>query len=227
MTTHTPGAADVLPPLVVDAPRIERTLARRIRVVGLDVDGVLTNGGIYLGSTKHGVVDVPFELKRYDIQDGLGIQLLRECGLKVVIITGRVSESVALRARELRVDAVVQDPEARKLAALTSIVHDFGCTLDDVAFVGDDLPDLAVLRRVGLPVAVGNAVAEVRRAAQLQLSAHGGHGAVREFAEALLLARDEWTDAVERYVASRSAPTVGSKTQHESAIETPCQDVPA
>ena len=92
---------------------------------------------------------------------------------------------------------------------------------------GGDDPDLAVLRRVGLPVAVGNAVAEVRRAAQLQLSAHGGHGAVREFAEALLLARDEWTDAVERYVASRSAPTVGSKTQHESAIETPCQDVPA
>lgn len=205
-TTAALGVADALPPLVVDRPRIERTLARRIRLVGLDVDGVLTDGGVYLGSARADGTDVPFELKRYNIQDGLGIQLLRDCGLKVVIITGRVSESVAQRARELRVDAVVQDPEARKLAALTTIANDFNCTLDDVAFVGDDLPDLSVLRRVGLAVAVGNAVAEVRRTAQLQLRAHGGHGAVREFAEALLVARGEWGDAVERYVASRTAP---------------------
>ncbi|WP_411280627.1 KdsC family phosphatase [Gemmatimonas sp.] len=205
---------------MVHAPRIERTLARRIRVVGLDVDGVLTDGGIYLGSAKTGEGDVPFELKRYDIQDGLGIHLLRECGLKVVIITGRVSESVAQRARELCVDALVQDPDARKLSALTTIANDCGCTLDDVAFVGDDLPDLSVLRRVGLPVAVGNAVAEVRRTAQLQLRAHGGHGAVREFAEALLVARGEWTDAVERYVASRSvAATTERVTAHETARE--------
>jgi len=219
MTTNATGAADSLPPLVVDVPRVEPTLARRIRVVALDVDGVLTDGGIYLGSAKTGEADVPFELKRYDVQDGLGIQLLRDCGLKVVIITGRVSESVAQRARELRVDAVVQDPEARKLTALTTIADDFGCTLDDVAFVGDDLPDLSVLRRVGLPVAVGNAVAEVRRAAQLQLRAPGGHGAVREFAEALLVARGEWTDAVERYVASRSVATTERATPDAAARE--------
>lgn len=202
--TNPSGAAYALPQLDVDAPRIEPALARRIRLVGLDVDGVLTDGGVYLGSTKSGEADVPFELKRYDIQDGLGIHLLRECGLKVVIITGRVSDSVAQRARELQVDALVQDPEARKLTALTAIAHDFDCTLADVAFVGDDLPDLAVLRRVGLAVAVGNAVTEVRRTAHLQLRAHGGRGAVREFAEALLAARGEWTNAVERYVASRS-----------------------
>ncbi|WP_373058186.1 KdsC family phosphatase [Gemmatimonas sp.] len=222
MTTNATGAADSLPPLVVDAPRVEQTLARRIRVVALDVDGVLTDGGIYLGSAKTGEADVPFELKRYDIQDGLGIQLLRDAGLKVVIITGRVSESVAQRARELRVDAVVQDPEARKLTALTTIVNDFGCTLDDVAFVGDDLPDLSVLRRVGLPVAVGNAVAEVRRTARLQLRAHGGHGAVREFAEALLVARDEWMDAVERYVASRSV----AATERATPEAAPREDAP-
>ncbi len=213
----SPALADVLPPLIVDAPRVEPTLARRIRVVGLDVDGVLTDGGVYLGSATLEGADVPFELKRYNIQDGLGIQLLRDCGLKVVIITGRVSDSVAQRARELRVDAVVQDPEARKLTALTKIAHDFDCTLDDVAFVGDDLPDLAVLRRVGLPVAVGNAVAEVRRAAHLQLHAHGGHGAVREFAEALLLARGEWIDAVERYVASRSVSATSPQDAREDA----------
>ncbi|WP_309669783.1 HAD hydrolase family protein [Gemmatimonas sp.] len=217
MADVSPAAADVLPPLVIEAPRIEPTLARRIRVVGLDVDGVLTDGGVYLGSAKSDGADVPFELKRYDIQDGLGIQLLRDCGLKVVIITGRVSDSVAQRARELRVDAVVQDPEARKLPALTAIAKDFDCTLDAVAFVGDDLPDLAVLRRVGLPVAVGNAVAEVRRTATLQLHAHGGHGAVREFAEALLLARGEWTDAVERYVASRSVPASAPEHAREDA----------
>jgi 3-deoxy-D-manno-octulosonate 8-phosphate phosphatase (KDO 8-P phosphatase) len=208
---------DVLPPLVIDAPRIEPTLARRLRVVGLDVDGVLTDGGVYLGSARAVGADVPFELKRYDIQDGLGIQLLRDCGLKVVIITGRVSDSVAQRARELRVDAVVQDPEARKLSALTAIADGFGCTLDEVAFVGDDLPDLPVLRRVGLPVAVGNAVAEVRCAAHLQLRAHGGHGAVREFAETLLLARGEWMDAVERYVASRSVPATTAQSPREDA----------
>jgi 3-deoxy-D-manno-octulosonate 8-phosphate phosphatase (KDO 8-P phosphatase) len=195
---------DVLPPLIVRAPRIEPTLARRIRVVGLDVDGVLTDGGIYLGAALRDGNAMPFELKRYDIQDGLGMKMLQLCGIKVVIITGRVSESVAQRAAELGVDACVQDKHARKLPALRRLATQFDVTLDEVAFVGDDLPDLAVLRVVGLPVAVGNAVEEVRRTAQLQLSAHGGRGAVREFTEALLEARGEWTDAVERYVHSRT-----------------------
>jgi len=200
--------SDELPTLQLGAPRIAPELAQRIKVVGLDVDGVLTDGGIYLGAASPGPVrdDAPFELKRYDIQDGLGIQLLRECGLKVVIITGRVSDSVAQRARELQVDVVVQDPQAQKLAALRQIADRFSCTLDEIAFLGDDLPDLSVLRHVGLPVAVGNAVVEVRRAARLQLVARGGYGAVREFAETLLAARGEWADAVERYVASRSLP---------------------
>lgn len=194
-----------LPPLVVTPPRIDPALARRIRVVGLDVDGVLTDGGIYLGAAQTIGADTatPFELKRYDIQDGLGIQMLRVAGIKVVIITGRVSESVRLRAQELKVHALVQDPHARKLPALRRILAELDCPLADCAFVGDDLPDLGVLREVGLPVAVGNAVAEVRRVAQLQLSARGGAGAVREFVEALLMARGEWTDLVERYVAER------------------------
>lgn len=196
-----------LPEMVVHAPRIEPALAKRIRVIGLDVDGVLTDGGIYLGATqvREGDTDSahPFELKRYDIQDGLGLHMLREAGLQIVIVTGRVSESVAMRARELGATAVVQDPTARKLPALKRILSTLNCTLAEVAFLGDDLPDLAVLRHVGLPVAVGNAVAEVRRTATVQLNARGGFGAVREFAEALLVARGEWTDLVERYVASR------------------------
>lgn len=198
---------DALPPLVLAPPRIDPEVARRIRVVGLDVDGVLTDGGVYLGATGIlGDADAKrFEFKRYDTQDGLGTYLLRMAGILVVIITGRVSESVAMRGIELHATAVVQDPHARKLAALRRVLRDLNCPLEDCAFVGDDLPDLSVLRVVGLPVAVGNAVPEVRRIAHLQLTAKGGFGAVREFAEALLTARGEWTDIVERYVAERSA----------------------
>ncbi len=195
---------DALPPLDVHAPRIAPAIARRIKVVGFDVDGVLTDGGLYLGSATHDGHLVPFELKRYDVQDGLGMAMLRDCGLKVVLITGRVSESVAMRGRELRVDACLQDAKAKKLPAMRRLCAQFGVSLDEVAFVGDDLPDLALLRAVGLPVAVANSTPEVARCAHLQLTARGGHGAVREFAEALLAARGEWSDAVERYVKSRS-----------------------
>jgi 3-deoxy-D-manno-octulosonate 8-phosphate phosphatase (KDO 8-P phosphatase) len=196
-----------LPPLVLATPRIDVARARAIRVLGLDVDGVLTDGGIYLGAARPAeAASAPFELKRYDIQDGLGIRLLRDAGIEIVIITGRVSESVAMRARELGAVACIQDPHARKLSALRTALADLHCSLDECAFIGDDLPDLSVLRAVGLPVAVGNAVPEVRRTALLQLQARGGHGAVREFAEALLTARGEWTDRVEAYVAQRSEP---------------------
>lgn len=193
-----------LPPLETQAPRIELSLARRIRLVCFDVDGVLTDGGIYLGATKEGEAARPFEFKRFDIQDGLGMAILRECGLMLAIITGRVSDAVAMRAKELRVNRCIQDVHARKLPALRRLCVDVDCRLDEVAFIGDDLPDLGVMREVALPVAVGNAVAEVRRTAKLQLAAHGGRGAVREFAEVLLHARNEWHDAVERYVQSRS-----------------------
>jgi 3-deoxy-D-manno-octulosonate 8-phosphate phosphatase (KDO 8-P phosphatase) len=196
-----------LPDVALAPPRIEVARARAIRVLGLDVDGVLTDGGIYLGAAHPAdAAAAPFELKRYDIQDGLGIQLLRDAGIQIVIITGRVSDSVAMRARELGAVACVQDPHARKLAALRAVLADLQCSLDECAFIGDDLPDLSVLRAVGLPVAVGNAVPEVRRTALLQLAARGGHGAVREFAEALLTARGEWTERVEAYVLQRSEP---------------------
>lgn len=195
---------DGLPPLVIQAPRIDPALAKRIKLVGFDVDGVLTDGGLYLGSAAVDGANVPFELKRYDVQDGLGMAMLRDCGLKVVILTGRVSDSVATRARELRVDACLQDAQARKLPALRRLCAELNIGLDEVAFVGDDLPDVPVLREVALAVVVGNCTPEAARTAHLRLNARGGFGAVREFAEALLQARGEWTDAVERYVKSRS-----------------------
>lgn len=182
------------------SPSLEATDAARIRLVCFDVDGVLTDGGIVLGD----VAGARVELKKYDIQDGLGIVMLRQAGLLTAIITGRESESVALRAKELQVDELVQDRQARKVGALSELLDRRGIDWSEVAFVGDDLPDLGVMRRVGMPVCVANASPEARRAATLQLTRSGGAGAVREFCEILLRARGEWDRQVEAYVSSRS-----------------------
>jgi 3-deoxy-D-manno-octulosonate 8-phosphate phosphatase (KDO 8-P phosphatase) len=179
---------------------IEQKLARSIRLVGLDVDGVLTDGGIYLGD----VGGTPLEFKRYEIQDGLAVHFLREAGILVAIVTGRVSESVRIRAAELEVDDLAQDAQARKLPAFRRILERHDVLPEEAAFVGDDFPDMGILRMVGLPVAVGNAAPEIRKVCKVQLERHGGRGAVREFAELLLKARGEWDAVVERYVASRS-----------------------
>ncbi len=182
-------------------PTLDAQLASRIRLVCFDVDGVLTDGGVILGDAGGTRV----ELKRYDIQDGLGIKMLQQAGILIAIITGRESDSVALRAKELAVDEVVQDNQARKVQALRSILQRRGLEWPEVAFVGDDLPDLGVMRLVGLPVCVGNGSSEARRAAKVALQRTGGAGAVREFCELLLRARGEWDAQVERYVASREA----------------------
>lgn len=184
---------------------LDPALARRIRLVCFDVDGVLTDGGVYLGT----VDGAPMEFKRYDIQDGLGIHFLRKAGLRVIIITGRVSDSVRMRAAELEVDELVQDAGARKLPAFKRILAREGISPEEAAFVGDDFPDLGVLRVAGLPVAVGNAVPEVKRAATLQLERTGGRGAVREFCELLLQARGEWDTICDQYVAERSRDAGG------------------
>ncbi len=179
---------------------IDAALARRIRLVGFDVDGVLTDGGIYLGDVK----GERMEFKRYDIQDGIGMMLLRYAGIKVVIVTGRVSESVALRAKELEVDDFSQHPNGLKLPSFQQMLQRFGIAPEEAAFVGDDFPDVPILRVVGLPVSVGNAVPEVRDICSVNLSREGGRGAAREFCELLLKARGEWTMAHARYVSERS-----------------------
>lgn len=179
---------------------ISPAAAARITVIGLDVDGVLTDGGLILGDVN----GHPVEFKQYDVQDGLGIYLLRRAGLKVVIVTGRESESVRLRALELNVDGLSQDRHARKLPNLVKLLTQVGGTLEQTAFLGDDLPDVAILRKVGMAVCVGNATPEARAVAQVHLTKHGGRGAVREFAEAFLRARGVWDRVVEDYIAERS-----------------------
>ena len=185
---------------------IEPALARSIKLVAFDVDGVMTDGGIYLGDADGKRV----ELKRYEIQDGLGIAMLRLVGVHVAIVTGRVSESVRLRAQELGVEDVAQDPDGHKLAGFTQILSRRAVRPDESAFVGDDFPDISLLRLVGLPVAVGNAVPEVRAICRHHLERVGGRGAVREFAEDFLKARGEWETAWHRYVDARSRPRTGA-----------------
>jgi 3-deoxy-D-manno-octulosonate 8-phosphate phosphatase (KDO 8-P phosphatase) len=187
---------------------LDAELARRIRYVGFDVDGVLTDGGIYLGAVHLTAFEVAnrVESKRYDIQDGIGMEFLRIAGLRIGIVTGRVSESVRLRAKELGIEDVAQDPQAMKLGGLTRILDQHKIDWSEVAFVGDDFPDMPIMRKVGLPVAVGNAVPEIRAVAKLQLKREGGRGAVREFAELLLKARGEWEQSWNTYVDKRSHP---------------------
>jgi 3-deoxy-D-manno-octulosonate 8-phosphate phosphatase (KDO 8-P phosphatase) len=179
---------------------IDPALAQSIRLVAFDVDGVMTDGGIYLGD----VDGRRLEFKRYEIQDGLGIAMMRLVQIPVAIVTGRVSESVRLRAAELGVEDVAQDPDGHKLSGFMRILKRHRVTPAETAFVGDDFPDMALLRIVGLPVAVGNAVPEVRAVCRHQLTSHGGRGAVREFVEEFLKARGEWETAWTRYVNARS-----------------------
>lgn len=181
---------------------VDPAAAERVRLVILDVDGVLTDGGVYLGATDDGRT---VELKRFHIEDGLGVKFLKRAGIDVAIVSGRVSEATRLRAAEIGVDEVHQDPGARKLPIVDRLRAGRGLSWDEVALIGDDLADLPVLQRVGLPATVANGVREVRVAARWQSRRRGGDGAVREFAEALLRARGEWDDLVEQYCRERDA----------------------
>ena len=178
---------------------IDAALAQRVKLVGLDVDGVLTDGALFIGQ----VGDHPVELKRFHIQDGLGVKLLRNAGIAVVLVSGRESDATAVRARELGIDEVVQDAAARKLPAFERILERHGLGFADCAFVGDDLADLPLLTRVGLPVAVANAVDEVKVAARYITRLGGGDGAVREVAEMILRARGVWDRLVAEYLKEK------------------------
>jgi 3-deoxy-D-manno-octulosonate 8-phosphate phosphatase (KDO 8-P phosphatase) len=183
---------------------IDAAVAGRIRLLALDVDGVLTDNGIYLGP----VDGQPVELKRFDVQDGLGHVLMRTAGIPVAWVSGRHSEATTQRARELRVEDVLQVRGPDKLEALGALLARHQIAWEDAAFVGDDLADLQVLRRVGLPIAVANAVEEVKAVAAYVTRAPGGHGAVREVVEMLLKARGRWTELLERYFTEQAVRAV-------------------
>jgi 3-deoxy-D-manno-octulosonate 8-phosphate phosphatase (KDO 8-P phosphatase) len=183
------------------AQTLEPEAARRIRLVIFDVDGVLTDAGIYVGRTATGE---PVELKRFDIQDGVGIKMLIWSGLEVAIVSGRVSEATALRAAELGIVECHQEPNAYKLNVVAEMLTQKGLAWSEVAMLADDIPDLAVLSRVGLKAVVANATAPVVAIADWQATKPGGAGAARQFCDALLEARGELDEVVARYVAERS-----------------------
>lgn len=186
---------------------ISTEVAMAIQGVVLDVDGVLTDAGIYVGMGPGGHA---LELKRFDIQDGLGIRILQEVGIRVAVVSGRVSEATTLRMAELGVEECHQDPGAQKLPVVEEIRRRWGLRWSQMAMLGDDLPDLPVLTRVGLAVAVANAVPEVKSRCNWITSVPGGKGAVRDFARILLSARGEWELAVDRYLEARGGLGVGS-----------------
>ncbi|HEV8674162.1 MAG TPA: HAD hydrolase family protein [Methylomirabilota bacterium] len=157
---------------------------RRIRLLVLDVDGVLTDGGLYYGPDGA-------EWKRFDVRDGLALARAVAAGLPIAIVSSRKSDAVARRCAELGLTEVHQ-AAADKLAVYESLRARLGCRDAEVAGMGDDLADLPLLRRVGMAIAPADAVAEVRRAADWVSRAPGGRGAVREVIEALLRARGRW-----------------------------------
>jgi 3-deoxy-D-manno-octulosonate 8-phosphate phosphatase (KDO 8-P phosphatase) len=174
--------------------------ARRVRLVVLDVDGVLTDAGVYMGRLADGS---EVELKRFDIQDGVAIKLLQRAGVVVAIVSGRHSEATTLRARELGIEDCLQDTRAQKLEMMKGLMERHRVGWDEVAMLGDDIPDVPLLARVGLPVVVGNATPEAAERAVWRTRALGGRGAAREFCRALLIARDEWDAVVRQYVEER------------------------
>ena len=180
---------------------IDSQVASRIRLVVLDVDGVLTDGGVYVGARPG---EDAIEFKRFDIQDGLGVKMLRWAKIEVAIVSGRISEATVWRAQELGIAECHQDPGAKKLPVVQKLLDDRGFGWEDAAMVGDDLADLPVLERVALPVAVSNAVPEVHAVSSWTTEASGGRGAVREFARALLTARGEWDRLVREYCDART-----------------------
>lgn len=168
---------------------IER--ARRIRLLLLDVDGVLTDGTIIYD-------DDGVETKIFNVKDGMGIRLLRIGDIEVGIATGRTSDALIHRCRNLGI-TIIHQGFKDKTIVLDKIRKDIGLVEDQVAFVGDDLLDIAIMKRVGLAVAVADAHEAVIEVSHMVCEAPGGHGAVREIAEYLLKAQDRWTDILKRF----------------------------
>ncbi len=160
-----------------------RAKLKSIRLLLLDVDGVMTDGGIYF--TERGD-----EFKKFNIQDGYGIVKLRNRGIQVAIITGRVSQIVARRAQELGITEVHQNLE-NKLEAYGQLKTKFGVHDSEIAYIGDDEPDLPVMRQVGFSACPSNAVAVVRRESDYVCKSRGGEGAVREVIDLILGSRPD------------------------------------
>jgi 3-deoxy-D-manno-octulosonate 8-phosphate phosphatase (KDO 8-P phosphatase) len=175
-----------------DAPLRLQERCRRIELLVLDVDGVLTDGSIIYG-------DDGVELKAFFVRDGSALKLWQLAGKRAAVMTGRTSRVVQVRAAELGIDPVLQGA-ADKRAGFQELLRLVPLPAEQVCYVGDDLPDLPVLRRCGLGVAVADACPEVRAQAHYVTRAPGGRGAVREVVELILGCQGRWQKIVDRYL---------------------------
>jgi len=166
--------------------------AQKIKLFILDIDGVMTDGRIVYGNYGD-------ELKFFDVQDGFGVLLARKAGLKVAIITAKGSKVVKMRAKELNIDALYQN-SIDKLKAFKKLLKKIRVAEEEVCFMGDDLVDIPVLKKVGLAVAVPNAVSEVKMHAHMITARTGGRGAVREVCDFLIKSQGKWEEATSKYL---------------------------
>jgi 3-deoxy-D-manno-octulosonate 8-phosphate phosphatase (KDO 8-P phosphatase) len=168
--------------------------ASQIQILLMDVDGTMTDGGVSLFSQPDGSV---LEIKTFDAHDGQGMTLARSAGIRTGCITGRESGALLHRAREMDMEFIYMKRSV-KIPAYEEILHKTGLPESAVAFVGDDLPDLPLMRRVGLAVAVGDAVLEVREAAHFTTKAVAGRGAIRETVELILKSKGIWEEMIDK-----------------------------
>ena len=162
-----------------------------IKLLLLDVDGVLTTGQVVYSDSGE-------EIKAFDVKDGFGLRMAMDNGIQVGIVTGRSSNALSHRCRNLGIDLVF-DKVSDKAAKLLDITGQTGIKAEHMAFIGDDLPDIPPMRKVGLAIAVADAAPEVIAAADMVTAAKGGCGAVREICEKLLKARGVWESILEHY----------------------------
>jgi len=162
--------------------------ARKIKLLLLDVDGVLTDGRIIYDSAGR-------DLKFFDVHDGLGVSCLKKAGIKTILITAKGSKAIKPRARDMHVEAVFENILPKSIA-LEKILKKYPVSSVEICFVGDDLVDLSMMKRVGFPVAVFNACSEIKRVANYITFREGGRGAVREVAELILKAQGKWQEVV-------------------------------
>ena len=177
--------------------KISGTLKKRaalIQVLLMDVDGTMTDGGVTLLSQTE---EIAVEIKTFDAHDGQGLTLAHTAGIRTGCITGRQSSALLRRAREMKMEFIYMK-QAVKIPAYEEILQKGGVPESAVAFIGDDLPDLPVMRRVGLAIAVGDAVPEVKKAAHYTTKALAGHGAVREAVELILKSKGIWEAMIDK-----------------------------
>lgn len=167
--------------------------ARKVKILLLDVDGVLTDGRIIYDSKGR-------DSKFFDVHDGLGVYVLDRAGIKTIIVTAKSSKTIKPRARDMHVTEVFADISP-KSSILEKIIRKYKVTADEICFVADDLVDLGLMKAVGFPVAVFNACPEIKQAAIYITVRYGGRGAVREIAELILKAQGKWEEIIKFYEA--------------------------